>query len=59
MIATPQSPLFQPLTLPNGQVIPNRIAKAAMEENMAAPASCPAMSWTRCTAGEAPVVRAC
>lgn len=35
MIATPQSPLFQPLTLPNGQVIPNRIAKAAMEENMA------------------------
>lgn len=27
--------LFQPLTLPNGQVIPNRIAKAAMEENMA------------------------
>ena len=27
--------LFQPLTLPSGQVIPNRIAKAAMEENMA------------------------
>lgn len=27
--------LFQPLTLPNGQVIRNRIAKAAMEENMA------------------------
>ncbi|MES2016878.1 MAG: NADH:flavin oxidoreductase/NADH oxidase family protein [Pseudomonadota bacterium] len=26
---------FQPLTLPNGSVIPNRIAKAAMEENMA------------------------
>ena len=27
--------LFTPLTLPNGAVIPNRIAKAAMEENMA------------------------
>jgi 2,4-dienoyl-CoA reductase-like NADH-dependent reductase (Old Yellow Enzyme family) len=26
---------FDPLTLPNGSVIPNRIAKAAMEENMA------------------------
>jgi len=27
--------LFSPLTLPNGAIIPNRIAKAAMEENMA------------------------
>jgi 2,4-dienoyl-CoA reductase-like NADH-dependent reductase (Old Yellow Enzyme family) len=27
--------LFAPLTLPNGAVIPNRLAKAAMEENMA------------------------
>ena len=27
--------LFSPLNLPNGAVIPNRIAKAAMEENMA------------------------
>jgi 2,4-dienoyl-CoA reductase-like NADH-dependent reductase (Old Yellow Enzyme family) len=26
---------FTPLALPNGAVIPNRIAKAAMEENMA------------------------
>lgn len=26
---------FDPLTLPNGQTVPNRIAKAAMEENMA------------------------
>ncbi|AXI02275.1 NADH:flavin oxidoreductase/NADH oxidase family protein [Aquirhabdus parva] len=26
---------FQALTLPNGSIIPNRIAKAAMEENMA------------------------
>ena len=27
---------FQPLLLPNGTQIPNRIAKAAMEENLAA-----------------------
>lgn len=27
--------LFTPLTLPNGAIVPNRIAKAAMEENMA------------------------
>ncbi|MEW6640983.1 MAG: NADH:flavin oxidoreductase/NADH oxidase family protein [Pseudomonadota bacterium] len=27
--------LFSPLTLPNGAFVPNRIAKAAMEENMA------------------------
>ena len=30
------TPLFSSLTLPNGSVVPNRIAKAAMEENMAA-----------------------
>ncbi len=29
------SALFQPLTLPNGAVIPNRLAKASMEENLA------------------------
>jgi 2,4-dienoyl-CoA reductase-like NADH-dependent reductase (Old Yellow Enzyme family) len=29
------SPLFQPLTLPNGTTLPNRICKAAMEENLA------------------------
>jgi len=29
------SPLFEPLTLPNGSVVPNRICKAAMEENLA------------------------
>lgn len=29
------SDLFQPLHLPNGSVIPNRLAKAAMEENLA------------------------
>lgn len=27
--------IFKSLVLPNGQVIPNRLAKAAMEENMA------------------------
>ncbi|MEM8850275.1 MAG: NADH:flavin oxidoreductase/NADH oxidase family protein [Pseudomonadota bacterium] len=27
--------LFSPLTLPNGAVLPNRLAKAAMEENLA------------------------
>ena len=30
-----ESPLSTPLALPNGAVVPNRIAKAAMEENMA------------------------
>ncbi|MBN3802373.1 NADH:flavin oxidoreductase/NADH oxidase family protein [Paraburkholderia sp. Ac-20336] len=29
------SPLFAPLPLPNGHTLPNRIAKAAMEENLA------------------------
>lgn len=29
------SKLFQPLRLPNGELIPNRLAKAAMEENLA------------------------
>lgn len=29
------SQLFQPLRLPNGTLIPNRLAKAAMEENLA------------------------
>ncbi len=32
---TLHTPLFTPLSLPNGTSIPNRIAKAAMEENMA------------------------
>jgi len=31
----PPSLLFAPLTLPNRAVVPNRVAKAAMEENMA------------------------
>jgi 2,4-dienoyl-CoA reductase-like NADH-dependent reductase (Old Yellow Enzyme family) len=33
--STQQSQLFQPLILPSGQVISNRVAKASMEENMA------------------------
>jgi len=33
--------LFDPLTLPNGAIIPNRLAKAAMEENMADSAQAP------------------
>ncbi|MDQ4503717.1 NADH:flavin oxidoreductase/NADH oxidase family protein [Sinomonas sp. ASV322] len=35
------SPLFTPLTLASGATIPNRIAKAAMEENMAAAGQLP------------------
>ncbi|KFI24435.1 2,4-dienoyl-CoA reductase [Haematobacter missouriensis] len=35
MTATPEILLFQPLRLPGGQIVKNRIAKAAMEENMA------------------------
>jgi len=31
---TTASKLFSPLTLPNGQTIPNRLCKAAMEENL-------------------------
>lgn len=33
--------LFTPLTLPNGSTLPNRIAKAAMEEQLAAPGQLP------------------
>ncbi|WP_422934260.1 NADH:flavin oxidoreductase/NADH oxidase family protein [Sinomonas sp. P47F7] len=35
------SPLFTPLTLASGATIPNRVAKAAMEENMAASGQLP------------------
>ncbi len=38
---TQNTALFEPLVLPNGQIIPNRIAKAAMEENMADAAHLP------------------
>lgn len=39
--------LFSPLELPNGTVIPNRIAKAAMEENMADDAHAPSDALIR------------
>ncbi|MEZ0052366.1 2,4-dienoyl-CoA reductase-like NADH-dependent reductase (Old Yellow Enzyme family) [Mycobacterium sp. MAA66] len=35
------SPLFTPLTLASGRILPNRIAKAAMEESMAAAGQLP------------------
>lgn len=35
------STLFTPLTLPSGAVVPNRLAKAAMEENLAADGQLP------------------
>lgn len=37
----PESPLFAPLVLASGAEIPNRIAKAAMEENLAGPGQLP------------------
>lgn len=58
MHATLPHSLFAPLTLPNGAVIPNRIAKAAMEENMADDSQLPGAalrglyeSWSRGGAG--------
>jgi 2,4-dienoyl-CoA reductase-like NADH-dependent reductase (Old Yellow Enzyme family) len=39
--------LFSPLTLPNGSVIPNRLAKAAMEENMADTVHAPSEAMIR------------
>jgi 2,4-dienoyl-CoA reductase-like NADH-dependent reductase (Old Yellow Enzyme family) len=49
----PISPLslFAPLTLPNGAVVPNRMAKAAMEENMADSGQIPGESLRRLYAG--------
>lgn len=41
------SPLFTPLTLPNGAVLPNRICKAAMEENLSAPGQVPGQHLIR------------
>jgi 2,4-dienoyl-CoA reductase-like NADH-dependent reductase (Old Yellow Enzyme family) len=50
--------LFSPLFLPNGTVLPNRLAKAAMEENMADPGQLPGdalcrlyTSWAKGGAG--------
>src|SRR3990167_5639400 len=41
------SALFQPLSLPNGAVLPNRLCKAAMEENLAAPGQVPGADLLR------------
>lgn len=41
------SPLFAPLTLPNGTTLPNRIVKAAMEEHMAGPGQLPTEQMIR------------
>src|SRR3981189_2129613 len=41
------SSLFAPLTLPNKAVVPNRLAKAAMEENMADSRQLPGESLRR------------
>jgi len=35
------SPIFAPLTVPNGAVLPNRLCKAALEENLSAPGQVP------------------
>src|ERR1700738_3572956 len=43
----PPMSLFAPLTLPNRAVVPNRIAKAAMEENMADRGQIPGESLRR------------
>lgn len=40
-ILQPMTDLFQPLRLPVGAVLPNRIAKASMEENLAAAGQVP------------------
>ncbi|MCZ8235218.1 MAG: NADH:flavin oxidoreductase/NADH oxidase family protein [Inhella sp.] len=40
-------PLFAPLVLPNGQVLKNRLAKAAMEESMAEPGQLPGVPLQR------------
>ncbi len=45
--SVPPQSLFDPLTLPNQAVVPNRIAKAAMEENMAASGQIPGGSLRR------------
>lgn len=38
---TPTTDLFSPLVLPNGTILPNRIAKAAMAESLAGPGQLP------------------
>ncbi|CAM3955118.1 NADH:flavin oxidoreductase/NADH oxidase family protein [Roseateles saccharophilus] len=41
------SPLFQPLTLPNGSRLPNRLVKAAMEEGLAGRGQLPGPEFER------------
>jgi 2,4-dienoyl-CoA reductase-like NADH-dependent reductase (Old Yellow Enzyme family) len=41
------SPLFQPLTLPNGRRLPNRLVKAAMEEGLADSGQVPGSGFVR------------
>lgn len=41
------SPVFTPLTLPNGQTLKNRLVKAAMEESLAAPGQLPGRGLAR------------
>jgi len=41
------SPLFQPLTLPNGRQLPNRLVKAAMEEGLADAGQVPGPGFVR------------
>lgn len=41
------SKLFTPLSLPNGQIVPNRLCKAAMEENMAESGQIPGQALWR------------
>jgi 2,4-dienoyl-CoA reductase-like NADH-dependent reductase (Old Yellow Enzyme family) len=43
----PAYPLFQPLTLPNGRQLPNRLVKAAMEEGLAGPGQLPCADFER------------
>lgn len=41
------SPIFQPLTLPNGRRLPNRLVKAAMEEGLAEAGQVPGAGFVR------------
>lgn len=45
--SAPVSPVFKPFTLPSGSVVPNRLAKAAMEESMATYGQLPGESLFR------------
>jgi hypothetical protein len=53
------SMLFTPLTLPNGATVPNRLAKAAMEETMADAGQLPGTGSSACTGAGPRAARAC